>query len=632
MNRYRMLEFLEELLLLLHKCEELKGNSSKQKLHDEIRKLIVLGTRLDDVDSELRSLLKVLEKLAHVASRDVIGGGNPRRDNQTFLRLVQDLNQKSISLYGHHMPVLRDVVDISTGFSAYTVPVERAENIRDPQSREPRKPKPVELASPITPTPSALKFETRHLTANSPSIVGLNKKFIISACIDIQPFDDMSVQLAPLAIPEDGLQITLLAIDEPNNRLELLSKNNVLVVVMPGIRSKEVKFEFKALARGSAKVTMRAFMAQTYLGELDISIEVSEANAGTSQKMMAQVYPKKNPESDATLEVEYLREQETYRFCLRGGGRIGTHKYEQNHVKDPVDFIKDTIGQLNALTTAKAKATLEGTEANLEGIGTELWKILPRRLTEKLIENWERIERLTILSENDLLPWELMYCAKQEAFVSDKWLIYRWCYGDAPPLELGNGPTRYVLPNKAPTTAVEEVSEIRKIYSSENVWGTLTELLAGFKDANMGLLHIAAHNCINYESPQATYLMLNEKFLPNMLGKYEEARMKNNPLVFLNACSSAASTEQWVGSASWAHRFLLAGAGAFVGSLWEIRDTSASKFALTFYENTRKGHALGESFRLARKSIATMGDPTRFAYTFFGDPDAVLSREQQDAS
>ena len=92
----------------------------------------------------------------------------------------------------------------------------------------------------------------------------------------------------------------------------------------------------------------------------------------------------------------------------------------------------------------------------------------------------------------------------------------------------------------------------------------------------------------------------------------------------MNACNSGAASPLWVGSTSWAGRFLMAGAGAFIGSFWQVRDGPARDFAASFYTAARSGQTLGQAMRRARAEIRQSGDPTRLAYTFFGDADATL--------
>ena len=68
-----------------------------------------------------------------------------------------------------------------------------------------------------------------------------------------------------------------------------------------------------------------------------------------------------------------------------------------------------------------------------------------------------------------------------------------------------------------------------------------------------------------------------------------------------------------------------AGAGAFVGSLWEVVDSSAATYAQEFYRAALGGDTLGEAARKAREAIRQEpGDPTWLAYTLYGDPAATV--------
>ncbi len=76
----------------------------------------------------------------------------------------------------------------------------------------------------------------------------------------------------------------------------------------------------------------------------------------------------------------------------------------------------------------------------------------------------------------------------------------------------------------------------------------------------------------------------------------------------------------------WAKQFMGAGAGAFVGSLWDIRSSSAQAFAEAFYHALIADHAtLGEASLKARQAIRDeTGDPTWLAYSIYGNPSATI--------
>ena len=79
-------------------------------------------------------------------------------------------------------------------------------------------------------------------------------------------------------------------------------------------------------------------------------------------------------------------------------------------------------------------------------------------------------------------------------------------------------------------------------------------------------------------------------------------------------------------------RFIDCGVSAFVGTMWEINDELASRFALEFYARLCGAPnlgpvTLGEALRQARLAVrdADPANPTWLAYVLYGDPGAVVS-------
>lgn len=475
---------------------------------------------------------------------------------------------------------------------------------------------------------SAPREELRYLTASGPTAVSRGKSFSVGAHIDVQPAGSTSRALGLLSIPKAGLKVTLVAMPQTPGTLLSIGSVSADVLVRANVASEQVQFSFEALAIGPAEVVIRVYVGHAYRGEVTLRFEVTEAESRDSvQAVDGKISTRAASEEDATLEIEYDESSKRYRFGLRGADRIGVHVYKQSLDADPQQFVVQIASQLNDLARARGNATPLAIETALQGMGGELWaKLLPTELKAKLVENWETIKRVTLLTVNDPIPWELLYCREHDRFVADQWQLNRWCYGSPASEQVGLGSPVYVLPTTAPRAAFDEVDALKKIFPSKDVWCTVDDLIRGLKEGRVGLLHIAAHNSVDYSSALNARIKLDADFTQAILSGFKRSALARSPLVFLNACSSATSVQQWVGSTSWASRFLEIGAGAFIGSLWEIRDAAASKFSLAFYELAHKGLSLGDAFAEARSQIAP-GDPTRFAYTYFGDPDAKLAFE-----
>jgi len=477
------------------------------------------------------------------------------------------------------------------------------------------------------------RFEKRHLTAQAPSVVASGSKFCIIACIDVAPaVEGSSAPLAAVAIPERGLMVTIETIAEGN--LRLLSSACLQIRVLPGKQSSKIEIALQATALGSASAVLRARTDHAYLGDLRISMLVASSGAPDLQEVKSGIAATAPMARRATLAITYSRPDRTYRFMLFGDA-AGLHEAELVLDEDLDALVPKLMAQANGLARGNAGYSKDGVEKVLTGIGAEMWKrLLPDRIKAVLAACWDGIDRLDIVSNDDMLPWELLFAyttgGPDMGFVSDKWLVTRWRFGAGAPLDVGAGPPAYVVPSGAPQAASDEVDALRKIFPSDAVWKTVDELNKGIRRPGMGLLHIAAHNSVRYGDAAASFISLDKPFPQSMLGPQLEGVLEHRPLVFINACASAAPTVQWQGATSWAARFLTAGAGAFIGSNWEVRDGTASDFAKEFYTQAQKQQPLGLAFQRARAQNGGLGDPTRFAYSYFGHPDAVLQTQGTD--
>ena len=72
--------------------------------------------------------------------------------------------------------------------------------------------------------------------------------------------------------------------------------------------------------------------------------------------------------------------------------------------------------------------------------------------------------------------------------------------------------------------------------------------------------------------------------------------------MFINACRSAGLTPSYHQLDGWAGKFLEAGAGAFIGTLWAVRDSTAREFASALYSSLQAGNPLGQAVMQARLS------------------------------
>ena len=208
---------------------------------------------------------------------------------------------------------------------------------------------------------------------------------------------------------------------------------------------------------------------------------------------------------------------------------------------------------------------------------------------------------MTIVSDGDPVPWELLYPfapgGQDAGFLIDQFPVARRRYGPRPPRRLELGAADLVLSGDGSLAAAPaEIAALDELLRGRGLAarriGDLPGLLQAFQRGDLGLLHFSCHNAFARGAPNASRILLgSQPFEPVFLEQH--AGRFAGPLVFLNACRTDGQAPLYTTVEGWAASFLRAGAGAFIGSLWEVTDTSASTYAQQFYQAALAGHTLG---------------------------------------
>jgi hypothetical protein len=398
-------------------------------------------------------------------------------------------------------------------------------------------------------------------------------------------------------------------------------------------------FELEALHEGVSTLEVSAYHGGAFLGTLSTQLTVdSLASRGKSVDRFAPAAVRQPQEGEVTLAIRYDPFSAVYRYQLRSAifgeiDELRSGPLLRTQEKAIADLIASLNKQARDLTGYSAKET----RAWLQGKGTELWnELIPKELENVFWQQRDKITHMTILSAGDPMPWEVMYTPKgaghDAGFLAELFPVVRWMFGPAPTALLHCAQPFFVLPEDAPSTAADELAALRQIIGGGQEVNELTPLLNVFDQADFDILHFACHNNFRSDSPTSSSIQMGSKsFVPTFLSTYERQFYQRSPLVFLNACRSAGMAANYTWLSGWAKSFLTAGAGAFVGSSWEVRDESAKRFAEVFYQALVLGVPLGDAMIQARTEIqkkpSDPSDPTWLAYTLYGNPAAVLSKE-----
>ena len=270
----------------------------------------------------------------------------------------------------------------------------------------------------------------------------------------------------------------------------------------------------------------------------------------------------------------------------------------------------------------------------LRRLGAQLWAdAVPEAVRRQFWEQAGRISSFSIASDLDTVPWELLYPVdgdKENGFLSEQFPVVRRVYGQGRARTLSLSAAAFVVPPGSPSDALDEVAAVRARLGSavedRGVLDSLENLLALLESGPRGIVHFACHNAFTTADGSAV-TMSDGPFRPSdlALAVQRKALAAAGPLVFFNACRSAGEIPSFTRTMGWAKQFMEAGAGAFLGSLWAVRSSSARDFANAFYGAFVDGQQpLGQASLTARKAVANdTGDPTWLAYTVYGSPAAT---------
>lgn len=419
------------------------------------------------------------------------------------------------------------------------------------------------------------------------------------------------------------------------------------LTVRPGQDSDVIRFGLRTAATGLHQVTARAFRGGTFLGEVRCQISVEHDGPTRDGPIRAGQLPTLAFEpGEVTLQVlEKDRQNGTYTFQLLSSQCHAPEVFSFRS-GNPRRASDEIYRQLEtAAKDAAADHPTSGTRLRrrLRAHGAELWRsAVPEAVQRQFWEEVERISTFTVLGAQDIVPWELLFPLnegyEERGFLAEWVPVVRRVFGQERATDLSLTGAAFVVPPGSPSGAHAEVATLRAALGADVAdRGVLTDVEALVKlieGGYGGLLHFACHN--SFGPNGSTVRMADGPFDPIDLAAAIQLRSlrPHRPLVFFNACRSAGEIDWFGSSLGWAPQFMQAGAGAFVGTLWPVRSSSALLFADAFYQELITGRRpLGAASLAARQAIAGQeGDPTWLAYAVYGNPAAVAAPPDEHRS
>lgn len=484
------------------------------------------------------------------------------------------------------------------------------------------------LLSPAQHVPLTAGVPSRFLQVRANSCVRPGVEMLVETRIALLS-GYKSVMLDAFDVPPGGAEVMLSVY---GSDFEVLGALLQTVHVPPDRDAPWVPFKLRPLGEGRCLVKVIAYRQQAYLGELDIEIDVGPPTS--ADRLLESMVPigMESPEpGDALLEVRYNHRSGEARITLmvppdRESGVVSFGRGLEHDTESLVaSFNAQARGTGYDPTTA---------QSYLRGLGKRLYQVLPEPVHALLWRRHEDIKRLVIVAEGDTLPWEACYLHRETdginvGFFAERFMVVRGMPVGRPARQLNRRSAAIVIPSGSPADAEAEATAVDEAIGPFSRVTRLRELLALFEQAEVGLLHFACHNTFRFDTPELSSITMEDgPFIPALVADHAGRLTAAAPLVVMNACRSDGQAVSYTGLGGWATDFMRAGAGAFIGSFWEIRSSSAKVFAANFYNHLKAGMTLGEAVGQARRAIQDEhpnDDPTWLAYSFYGDSNARLT-------
>jgi hypothetical protein len=440
--------------------------------------------------------------------------------------------------------------------------------------------------------------------------------------------DPRASPLRAFDLPPGGARLTVV-VEAPTGLRPLDAVEQTVLVPAAG-DSEPARFPFRTTAPGLHGVTVTAWVGGRFVGELALQVAVGVDTGVTGGEVRVDTLgPLRGSAHEATLQV--LLNAGQYAFHLMVGDESFGVVPGERLTADPQAALTHARATLRAMSRGGGDYTPGNAVRLIRAMGIGLWdSLVPAPVKEQFWAVRERISSFSVASSKDTVPWELLYPlapGQDEGFLVEQFPVLRRAPGQRPAGALNTGHPRFVVPPAAPRNAAAEVAAVRAALdapeSDGDLIADLDRLLALIDSGDTGLVHFACHNAFDQQAGGAI-AMTGGAFVPDLLNAaaVQASLRRTTPLVFINACSSGVDVHRYTDVTGFAGQFMRAGAGAFVGTLWDVRSETARRFAEEFYGRLRAGTPLGPAVLQTRRALRDPADadPTWLAYTIYGDP------------
>lgn len=313
---------------------------------------------------------------------------------------------------------------------------------------------------------------------------------------------------------------------------------------------------------------------------------------------------------------------------------------EARDLDDYVDWIYERA------TQELRRSDLPRFQKEMSSLGASLCnELLSPDVARTLWRLRDQIEGIQITSWEPRIPWEMVRLRDPDSGALDdryfaEYGLVRTFHGETPPRTLRLRDWRYLAatyPNGAEVSVRTEVEFLTRTLPNEGV--APQPIDAGFdalwrtlESCDFDVLHLACHGIADPKDIRRAALVIGDRpgltdadeaepvLLDAETVRYGVRLHERRPLVFLHACEAGRFGVGLTAWGGWPQTFMEAGAGAFIGASWPVRDQPAGLFACAFYEALWEGRTLSEAAQRARDAAKPVGDASWLAFKVYGHP------------
>ena len=413
---------------------------------------------------------------------------------------------------------------------------------------------------------------------------------------------------------------------------------------------------------GTARLAVTFRQGGSELGLVGLAVEVVASGAKGRTAKASEAAAPADPGDDDKLaliiEQSVKAGQVRYRYILHSEAlNLQYESFESKPLLDRGDgpaptalaFVERIYGRVTQ--ELKSFDDLQELQREARALGAGLSReLFDPDVARRLWPLRDRITLIQICSWEPYIPWELVRLHNPDTLEIDErflaeYNLVRTLTDRAPARTLKLAKWRYLAGNfplgSLPPVGAELDYFTREMQPSLRARGIKAMPIAATRDAfydavadgDFDVLHVSCHAESQHASIEDSSLVIGDEAIPGSVRPRlievngvtvagEANLLKRRPLVFLNACETGRAGAVLTAWGGWPNLFLRAGAGAFVGTAWAVRDKPAAAFCIVFYEALLDGKTLAEAAGEARAAAKALGDASWLAFKVYGHPRA----------